>query len=264
MNMSRHFWLLLLVILLVTSCQSSPNRSFVDSTIQVATQEQDVEQSSQPPSSTSIVLNTPISTITPTEQVLATPVVSTNTATPIPKTVLLFTGVIVPARCVQAAIDEKGDSDYLYDEVRQTISQADLAIGTLNATISDFPPRTGCLPTFVLGGGSENADALERAGFDLMSVATNHIKNCGVSNCGDRAFFDTLENLERVGIEPIGAGENLQDAMQPVVREINGVRFGFVSETGKASGWLYHCVGYYYLGEKYEPGNNQTRAAKTT
>lgn len=137
--------------------------------------------------------------------------------------------MIVPARCVQAAIDESGDSDYLYDEVRQIINQADLAVGTLNATISDYPPHTGCVPTYVLVGGSENADALASAGFDLMSVATNHIKNCGVSNCGDRAFFDTLENLRRVGIAPVGAGDNLQEAMKPYVVEINGVRFGFVS-----------------------------------
>jgi poly-gamma-glutamate synthesis protein (capsule biosynthesis protein) len=135
----------------------------------------------------------------------------------------------VPARCVQAAIDTSGDSDYLYDEVREIINQADLAIGTLNATISDYPPRTGCVPTFVLVGGSENADAMQRAGFDMMSVATNHIKNCGLSNCGDRAFFDTLDNLRRVGITPIGAGENLQQAMEPVVVEVNGVRYGFVS-----------------------------------
>ena len=135
----------------------------------------------------------------------------------------------MPARCVQAAIDASGDSDYLYDEVRDIISQADLAVGTLNATISDYAPRTGCVPTYVLVGGSENADALQRAGFDLMSVATNHIKNCGLTNCGDRAFFDTLDNLRRVGITPIGAGVNLQQAMEPVVVEINSVRFGFVS-----------------------------------
>jgi poly-gamma-glutamate synthesis protein (capsule biosynthesis protein) len=154
---------------------------------------------------------------------------STATPTPVPRTTLLFTGVIVPARCVQAAIDEYQDSDYLYDEVREVIQSADLAVGTLNATISDYPPRTGCVPTYVLVGGSENADALERAGFDLMSVATNHIKNCGLNNCGDRAFFDTLENLERVGITPVGAGEDLARAMQPVVVEVNGVRFGFIS-----------------------------------
>jgi poly-gamma-glutamate synthesis protein (capsule biosynthesis protein) len=137
--------------------------------------------------------------------------------------------VIVPARCVQAAIDASGNPDSIYDEVRLVVGEADLAIGTLNATISDYPPHTGCIPTYVLVGNAENADALSRAGFDIMSVATNHIKNCGLSNCGNRAFFDTLDNLRRVGILPVGAGANHTEAMQPVVATVNGVRFGFVS-----------------------------------
>jgi poly-gamma-glutamate synthesis protein (capsule biosynthesis protein) len=113
--------------------------------------------------------------------------------------------------------------------VRSIITQADLAIGTLNATISDYPPHTGCVPTYVLVGSANNADALQRAGFDAMSVATNHIKNCGLTTCGDRAFFDTLDNLRRVGIAAIGAGKNHAEAMRPVVLEVNGVRFGIVS-----------------------------------
>ncbi|MBN2499973.1 MAG: CapA family protein [Anaerolineales bacterium] len=157
----------------------------------------------------------------------ATPIPQTPTEEPL--TTLLFTGVIVPARCVQAEIDERGNYDYIYDEVREIIQEADLAIGTLNAAISDYPPRTGCKSTYVLVTGSESADAMQRAGFDAMSVATNHIKNCGPTNCGDRAFFDTLANLERVGIQYVGAGENHAAAMQPLVIEVNGVRFGIVS-----------------------------------
>lgn len=151
-------------------------------------------------------------------------------ATPAPAvTTILFTGAIVPGRCVQAAIDERGNADFLYEDVRELISSADLAVGTLNAALSDYPPRTGCIKTFVLVGGSNNADAMANAGFDVMSVATNHIKNCGLSTCGDRAFLDTMDNLKRVGILPVGAGDNLQEAMQPVVVEVNGIRFGFVS-----------------------------------
>lgn len=146
-----------------------------------------------------------------------------------PTTTLLFTGVIVPARCVQAALDANKNPDYPYEEVRDVIAGADLAIGTLNATISDYPPHTGCVRTYVLVGSANNADALARAGFDIMSVATNHIKNCGLTNCGDRAFFDTLDNLRRVGILPVGAGKNHAEAMQPVVVTVNGVRFGIVS-----------------------------------
>jgi poly-gamma-glutamate capsule biosynthesis protein CapA/YwtB (metallophosphatase superfamily) len=164
----------------------------------------------------------------PTETPLPTATLEPS-PTPEAITTLLFTGVIVPARCVQAAIDASGNPDLPYEEVSSLIAQADLAVGTLNATISDYPPHTGCVPTYVLVGSAENADALRRAGFDVMSVATNHIKNCGLTNCGDRAFFDTLENLRRVSILPVGAGKNHAEAMQPVVVTVNGIRFAIVS-----------------------------------
>lgn len=220
---NSHLWkgLLAVLLLLFAACQQEQSSSPGPTELVVE---------NTPTQSVTRVVSTPTETPEPTRLPSATPSpTGTVAATSIPRTTILFTGVIVPARCVQSAMDEYQDYDYLYDEVRGVIQEADLAIGTLNAAISDYPPRTGCLPTYVLVGGSENADAMQRAGFDLMSVATNHIKNCGLSNCGDRAFFDTMDNLERVGITPIGAGENLQDAMQPVVVGVNGVHFGIVS-----------------------------------
>lgn len=163
----------------------------------------------------------PTDTVTPEPSPTITP---TPTATPIPVITLLFTGVIVPARCVQAAIDARGSPDYLYAEVLDQIQQADLAIGTLNATLSDSTQHTGCVPTYMLVGSSNNADALAAAGFDIMSVATNHIKNGG-----NQAFLDTLDNLRRVGIAPVGAGSNLEEALKPLVVTVKGVRFGIVS-----------------------------------
>lgn len=189
------------------------------------------------PLMTSTHTPSPLPAATPTRSATSTPVISLTltqpvmspTPTELPLTTLLFTGVIVPARCVQAAIDARSDPDYPYAEVRPLIQAADLSIGTLNATISDYPPRMGCVRTYVLVGGAKNADALADAGFDAMSVATNHIKNCGLTNCGDRAFFETLENLQRVGIASVGAGENLKEAEKPLVLTVNGVRFGIVS-----------------------------------
>jgi poly-gamma-glutamate capsule biosynthesis protein CapA/YwtB (metallophosphatase superfamily) len=130
---------------------------------------------------------------------------------------------------VQAAIDERGDYDFIYDEVRDLLTRADLSIGVLNSSLSEIAPSTGCVRTFVLAGKPENADAMARAGFDVMSVATNHIKNCGFGACGDRAFLETLDNLERTGILAVGAGRDHAEAMLPVVAEVQGVRFGFIS-----------------------------------
>ena len=159
--------------------------------------------------------------------------------TSVPVTTLLFTGNIVPARCVQAAIDVSQNYNYPYEEVRHIIQSADLAIGVLNATLSNIAPRTGCIPTFVLVGDPRNADALAEAGFDVMNVATNHIKDCGLTSCGDQAFFETLANLERVGILTVGAGENEADALQPLVLTVNGVRFGLVALSHHEQGGVF-------------------------
>jgi poly-gamma-glutamate capsule biosynthesis protein CapA/YwtB (metallophosphatase superfamily) len=186
----------------------------------------------------------PISTDTPQPVKVTVPVSTRNptivpsspapaaSATPgvEPVTTLLFTGVIVPARCVQAALDANGNPDYPYEEVSQIISQADLAVGTFNATMSDKVEHTGCMDTYQLVGSPDNAGALERAGFDVMSVATNHIKDCGLMKgwCNS-TFFDTLEHLRRAGIQTTGAGKDLAEALKPVIVNQNGVRFGFIS-----------------------------------
>ncbi len=172
---------------------------------------------------------------------ILTPVIPSQTPTDQPppteasdasQITLLFTGVIVPARCVQSAIDARGDANYVYDNVRDLITGADLAVGTLNATLSDLSTHTGCIVTYVLVGDSRSAEAAGEAGFDVMSVATNHIKNCSGASCGDnynRAFFDTLDNLQANNILPVGASMNQEDALQTVVVEVKGIRFGFVS-----------------------------------
>lgn len=172
------------------------------------------------PSPTFTPTLTPTLTLTPTPQA--------ENAAP-PEITLLFTGQIVPARCVQAAAETRGNPDYVYDAVRAALQSADLTIGALNSSLTEYPPTTGCKRTFVLVGRPWHADAMVRAGFDVMSVATNHIKNCGLMTCGDRAFFDTLETLKIAGIAAVGAGANLREAMQPVVIEVEGVRFGFIS-----------------------------------
>ena len=174
-----------------------------------------------------------LQTAVPTDTPVPPPATAVPTETPVPAlTTLLFTGVIVPARCVQAAIDVRGDAEYVYDEVRHLIQAADLAVGTLNTTLSDASNHTGCVETFVLTSDSRSAVAMANAGFDVMSVATNHIMNCAGDSCGlgyTLAFRDTLDNLRANNILPVGAGLVHAEAMQPVVVEVNGVRFGFVS-----------------------------------
>jgi poly-gamma-glutamate synthesis protein (capsule biosynthesis protein) len=219
------FWLAMISL---SACRPAAALSAVEPVMNVTS-----EILPSPTISIRISSPTPLPTVqpspTPIPTLLPTNVVSTPTITSQPITTLLFTGIIVPARCVQAALDEIGDPNYPYAEIKGLIQGADLAVGVLNASLSEFTPRTGCVPTYLLTGDPANAGAMQRAGFDLVSVATNHIKDCGVPSCGDRAFFDTLDNLKQAGILHVGAGNNVAEALQPVVIELNGVRFAFIS-----------------------------------
>jgi poly-gamma-glutamate capsule biosynthesis protein CapA/YwtB (metallophosphatase superfamily) len=224
----RHLRLvLLLVIFLTSACQSGASAgSMFNSTPALDFANPSPGISPLPPTSIPTLTTTATSTPLPPSP---SPTLSPAPTEP-PITTLLFTGVIVPARCVQAALDEKGDPDYPYEEVSDLIQAADLSVGTFNSTMSDRVEHTGCMWTYQLVGSPQNADALARAGFDVMSVATNHIKDCGLmkSWC-DYTFFDTLDNLHRVGILTVGGGEDLDQALEPAVVTVNGLRFGFVS-----------------------------------
>lgn len=223
MHFRFHGYLVVLGLLLVlSSCQAVPGAA--------------ARSAPTAPAATA-----PLATPTASAAPIVTPTVAPSTTTPtaaptlLPTpapvtTTLVFVGVIVPARCVQASLDRLGDPDHPYKEVGPILSQADLTVGVYNAAMSDRIEQTGCQITYQLISRPNNAPAMARAGFDLLSVATNHIKDCGVMKTWcDLALFDTLENLHKAGLETVGAGNDLDEALQPVILTVNGVRFGFVS-----------------------------------
>jgi poly-gamma-glutamate synthesis protein (capsule biosynthesis protein) len=146
---------------------------------------------------------------------------------------LLFTGDINPARCVYWIAKEAGDMTLPYQPLADILRSADLTIGSLDAAISDINPPSPCAEFHRnLLAPSEVVAGLEFAGFDVMAVATNHVKDCGlVRGCVHESLFDTLANLRAAGIRPVGAGANLAEATAPVVVTVHGTRFAFLAFT---------------------------------
>jgi poly-gamma-glutamate synthesis protein (capsule biosynthesis protein) len=173
----------------------------------------------------------------------------TPAPTPEPVTRLLFTGDIIPSRCTAARIDALG-GDYTlpFQALRDILAGADITIGTLDSTASDAGVPSGCVPTFTLPGRAAVVDGLRFAGFDVISHAANHIKDCAgeAQPCGDRAMLETHENLRAAGIRPVGAGRDLQDARGPVVIERNGMYFAFLA---------YDDIASYYWATATSPGS---------
>ena len=195
------------------------------------------------PSSTPFIPAPPTATFAPTATPSpTTPPTPTATATPSPTptpatTTFLFVGNIVPARCVRAAADKRGDDHYIYAQVAPLIRKADFAVALLNTALTQSGIVTGCRYTFVLTGDPKHAHTLAWAGFDLVNIGTNHIRNCGWVGCGYKGFLETLQNLHAAGLPTVGGGLNLDAALQPYVVTLHGVRFAFVSLNQLGFSW---------------------------
>lgn len=163
----------------------------------------------------------------------ATPVLE-PTATPVPETTLLFVGDIQLGRCVFTLAEASGDLASPFKPLSEMLASADITIGSLDGTISDFEAPSPCREDHRnLLGPSSMLVGLEQAGFDVITTATNHAKDCGlVRGCTTETLVDTRNLLLGAGIQPVGTGSTLDQALTPVIIEANGVRFAFVGLNG--------------------------------
>ncbi|MBI3241290.1 MAG: CapA family protein [Chloroflexi bacterium] len=153
----------------------------------------------------------------------------TATSTPPALTRILFTGDINPGRCVARIAIEADDFTLPYQAVADELRSADIAVGSLDGSITDRATPLSCPQTMNLVGPARTAEGLQFAGFDVISVATNHIKNCGAVGCWNEALLDSMKNLKAAGIAAVGGGSTLEEARAPFVIEHNGIRFAFLA-----------------------------------
>lgn len=92
----------------------------------------------------------------------------------------------------------------------------DLVITNLESAITETVtsiPKTGP----AIKAHPKTAEALNYAGFNLVSLANNHIMDFGSAG-----LESTLDYCNRSGIEFIGAGLSLQEARKPIYKEYHG------------------------------------------
>jgi poly-gamma-glutamate synthesis protein (capsule biosynthesis protein) len=100
----------------------------------------------------------------------------------------------------------------------------DVAFGNLETTVSDRGNRVGSIYSF--RSDPLVAPALASAGFDVMSVANNHIWDYGRD-----AFIDTLGYLERSDIKYVGGGHSSDDAHDGAIEYVDDTKIGFLAYT---------------------------------
>ncbi|HEU0168434.1 MAG TPA: CapA family protein, partial [Chloroflexota bacterium] len=118
-------------------------------------------------------------------------------------------------------IDEP-EPDTYFDPIRPTLLGADLVVGHVEVPFTVQREGTRNVP--LQARDPAKLAALARAGVRVASLAANHLYDEG-----EVGVRDTLEGLRTNGIEPFGAGPNLDEARRPVVLRRRGLSLGFLS-----------------------------------
>jgi len=89
-------------------------------------------------------------------------------------------------------------------------------------TDRDFKPFSDKDEIFYFSSPSGSEDILRYAGFDIASLANNHIKDCG-----EEGMFETADRIEKLNIAPVGIGKDIDEALKPVFMWHRGTRVAF-------------------------------------
>lgn len=124
-------------------------------------------------------------------------------------------------------LDEPQPDKY-FDYCREVLSSGDFVIGHVevphtsrgNEMSTDIPAPPA---------KPENLQAMKKAGFNMATLAGNHIHDSG-----REGIEDTIAVLQGLGILTTGAGMNLTAALQPAIIERKNMKVGVLS---------YNCVG---------------------
>lgn len=137
---------------------------------------------------------------------------------------IIFVGDVMLSRAIGSIMVKKHDWTFPFLEIGDYLRSANLVVGNLEGPISDRGTRVGSMYSF--RADPHVIDGLLFAGFDVMSVANNHMWDYSKD-----AYNDTLAILEKNAIGHPGGGATYTEAHTPVIRSVGGTKVAFLSYT---------------------------------
>ncbi len=140
---------------------------------------------------------------------------------------LIFTGDIMCCLPQNGACRTPHGYDYkpVFKAVREYLTSADYCVGNLETPFAG--EDAGYTSEFYsFNTPDEFAAAVKEAGFHLVSTANNHCLDRGV-----KGLKRTLDALDEAGLAHLGTARSKQEREQTFVRDINGIKIGFVAYT---------------------------------
>lgn len=133
---------------------------------------------------------------------------------------VIVAGDIMLGGRARRSITEHGP-DYPFAGVLPLLRRSPIVVGNLEGPFAGKAHRLR--RNFSYRVKPALASSLARAGVNVLTLANNHLLDCGRSG-----VLETLEILAREELAPLGAGANEEEAHRPVIRQAGRWRIGLL------------------------------------
>lgn len=137
---------------------------------------------------------------------------------------------VIHEKVYQAAQTAEGGYDFrpMLAPVADLIGDADYTVANVEGVMGASDVYSG-YPRF--STPIELMDALQDAGVDMLTMANNHSLDCDFEG-----LVAQMDACDARGMDYIGAARSAEDKRTPQIREINGIRIGFLNYTTNING----------------------------
>lgn len=123
---------------------------------------------------------------------------------------IVLTGDILLDRGVRQVINRHGVGHLFSDGIDSVFRSAQVVVGNLECPATKI--EAPVFKRFIFRAEPEWLDTLRQHGITHLNLANNH-----TIDQGREGLIDTKRNVEKAGMVPIGAGETMTEAAQPVL-----------------------------------------------
>ena len=121
------------------------------------------------------------------------------------------------------------DFSYVFEDIKNYISEADIAVGNLETTFAGKDRGYSNYPRF--NTPEQLAYNLKDFGIDVLSTANNHCMDTNFSG-----LVSTLNYLDDAGISYMGTNSTQENQNKVLIKDVNGIKIAFLSFTYGTNG----------------------------
>jgi len=136
---------------------------------------------------------------------------------------ILIAGDFCPIGRIDRMLQEKRFAE-LFNGFQEITSVVDFAVVNLEIPVTTSDCKLDKTGPNLKTDNLNTFAALKYAGFDLLTLANNHIQDFGSIGVNDTIKYATDFNFSTVG-----AGKNITEAKKPFIKEIGGNKVGFIN-----------------------------------